>query len=677
MLKRVVYQITLTLTFLISPLAMVICHASSTENSANNSQVKVATSITNDNVVAPEFIAWRNFEHFVSELEQLMGTNPCEAFQHLSHFEAKIGSVSLRKQLIFYKIKSELYQQLGDYTASKTAAEQGLQRAKNITRPTQAIVGLLYARASALQNLGDFPAAFLEFTNALDLAKGINDQKYIAIGLINIGVVSYLTQKFDQALTVFNDAYLLIQEINDRELVGLINKELGTIYSLLGETEKSLRFYQTSYLAYQNLGKTYYAYISLLGVAVNHSVNQRYQQAIVLYQDIIINSEGIGDASFLAALYSAMTWAQLNKADKDEQAAYRYMLIAEQYAEKSQRYDALVTHRINHGYALLKLKRHEQALQIAEQAFIAMDSDSIATDNYPQAIAFINILLLKAEAYYSLGNFYQAYLLQSQLADFSALLRERIDREKIDDLRLRYESVQADLIQQRLEQQKSSQHLLLQDSASTLEHHQLWRIIFVIVTLLLVWFLVTTVRGEKQLFDKTMIDDVTGINNRRRIFALGAKYFNKIKNSDKAFAVLMIDIDNFRGIKQQYGQQLGNELLTKVAIVCNDIIRRNKRHDSSFLGSIGAGEFMLLLPEVSQQPATKIAEQIDHSIADFNWQFSHSGSHEQLEQLSNIEISIRISHYNSAIHKTFEQLIIRSNSQLYKQKKPVTKEAVR
>ena len=665
--KRVLPQIRITLRVVCASLITLSFHALSTETISLNFQDQTSDKTTNIN--QQNNILWHDFDHFVTVVEQLKDTSPDKAFSYLSQVEQRIKALPLGNQLTFYKIKAQLYQALGEFSSSKSVAEYGLALAKTLDTPSQVIVELLYARGSAIKSLGDLNGALAEFTNGLEVAEGLNNKKYIAIGLVNVGAISYLMEKFEQALTVFNDAFSLALEINDEELKGYISKELGILYSLLGKTEKSMTFYQQSYMHYQKAGKKYSAHISLLDIAFNHSVNQRFEQAIVLYKKIIDNKEAIGDASLLAAVYSGMAWAQLNKADKDEKASLQYMLMAQQHSAKSQQYDVSVTHRIDRGYLLVKLKQYEEALILADEALDNMVRYLKPNDNYAATISFINLLLLKAEAYYNLGDFHQAYLFQSQLAKFSEKMRERTNMGVIDDLRIRYESEQADLTNKILEQEKSLQNLLLVDSRDALENRKLWLVLVIIISIVLAWSLVTIVRGQKKLFNATIIDELTGLNNRRHLLDVGNKYVSEIKGSNKAFSLLMINIDGFKAINDQYGEQIGNEVLRKVALIINDIVRRSQHHDLTSFGRLGGEVFLALLPEINNQDALNVAEKIRLSIEQFQWQLNISDTVNTEHKLTKVTVSISISNYDHGDHKTFQQLINWADHTLYQGKR--------
>jgi diguanylate cyclase (GGDEF)-like protein len=641
------------------------CHALSTETISLHSQYQTSDKVTN--IIQQNDSTWHDFAHFVTTVERLKNTSPDKAFSYLARVEHRIAALPLGNQLTFFKIKAELYQALGEYSLSKSVADHGLALAKTLASPNQVIVELLYARGSAIKRLGDLNGALAEFTNGLEIAEGLNNKKYVAIGLVNLGSISYLMEKFEQALTVFNDAFSLALEIDEEELKGYTSKELGILYGLLGKTEKSMIFYQQSYMHYQKAGKQYSAHISLLDIAFNHSVNQRFEQAIVLYKKVLANKDTIGDPSLLAAVYSGMAWAQLNKADKDEQASSHYMQMAQQYSSTSQQYDVEVTHRIGRGYLLIKLKDYEKALILADEALENMGKYTQPNDNYAATISFINLLLLKAEAYYNLGDFEQAYLFQSQLAQFSEQVRERANIGNIDDLRIRYESEQADLTKKILEQEKALQNLLLVDSRNALENRKSWLVLVIIISIVLAWSIVAIVRGQNKLFNATIIDELTGLNNRRHLLDVGNKYIRKIKGSNKDFSLLMINIDGFKVINDRFGEQLGDEVLRKVAIISSNLVRRSHCHELASFGRFGGEQFLALLPEVNNEQARNLAEQIRLSIEKFHWQLNTSDTLETEHKLTPITVSISISTYGHADHNTFQQLINWADNTLYQE----------
>jgi diguanylate cyclase (GGDEF)-like protein len=104
-------------------------------------------------------------------------------------------------------------------------------------------------------------------------------------------------------------------------------------------------------------------------------------------------------------------------------------------------------------------------------------------------------------------------------------------------------------------------------------------------------------------------DDLTGLRN-------GSSYYDSItleiarsRRYKVPFSLLMINLDNFRDINEQYGHAAGNTLLVEVA--------RRLEHESRSSDIIfrkGGDEFLVFLPSTASRTALKVAERIKKSV---------------------------------------------------------------
>ncbi|WP_168203999.1 sensor domain-containing diguanylate cyclase [Aliikangiella coralliicola] len=106
-------------------------------------------------------------------------------------------------------------------------------------------------------------------------------------------------------------------------------------------------------------------------------------------------------------------------------------------------------------------------------------------------------------------------------------------------------------------------------------------------------------------------DGLTGIHNRRSFderFELEWKRAIRAKNQ---LALIMIDIDHFKQLNDQYGHQAGDECLKLVAQSINDSVKR----PGDFVARYGGEEFVILLPETHEEGAEFFAEQVRKKVS--------------------------------------------------------------
>lgn len=110
---------------------------------------------------------------------------------------------------------------------------------------------------------------------------------------------------------------------------------------------------------------------------------------------------------------------------------------------------------------------------------------------------------------------------------------------------------------------------------------------------------------NEKLDIESKTDYMTGLNNRRQIMNI---YYNLKKHTLKEaslLSVIMIDIDYFKKINDNYGHEAGDKVLKNIS----DLLLENTR-DKDHVGRFGGEEFLILMPECDKENAFRIAERI-------------------------------------------------------------------
>ncbi len=107
-------------------------------------------------------------------------------------------------------------------------------------------------------------------------------------------------------------------------------------------------------------------------------------------------------------------------------------------------------------------------------------------------------------------------------------------------------------------------------------------------------------------------DPLTGLVNRSRLDQALSRGLQRAKREQKAFSVILMDIDHFKRVNDTYGHQVGDRILIELA----QLLRGNTR-GSDTLGRWGGEEFLLVAESCSRQQAKVLAEKIRHAVAAF------------------------------------------------------------
>ena len=104
-------------------------------------------------------------------------------------------------------------------------------------------------------------------------------------------------------------------------------------------------------------------------------------------------------------------------------------------------------------------------------------------------------------------------------------------------------------------------------------------------------------------------DDLTGLRNGSSYYDSITQEIERAHRYKVSFSLLLINLDNFREINEQYGRAAGNALLVEVA-------RRleNEARSSDIIFRKGGDEFLVFLPNTVNTAAVKVAERIKKSV---------------------------------------------------------------
>lgn len=104
-------------------------------------------------------------------------------------------------------------------------------------------------------------------------------------------------------------------------------------------------------------------------------------------------------------------------------------------------------------------------------------------------------------------------------------------------------------------------------------------------------------------------DQLTGIANRYRLHQRLNQEMKSNRVTHHSFSIMLIDVDNFKMINDEYGHAVGDQVIQEVANLLTAMIR-----DQDLVGRWGGEEFLIICPQTSQQGALQLAEQIRQQV---------------------------------------------------------------
>ncbi|BBB47175.1 eukaryotic-like serine/threonine-protein kinase [Pelolinea submarina] len=120
--------------------------------------------------------------------------------------------------------------------------------------------------------------------------------------------------------------------------------------------------------------------------------------------------------------------------------------------------------------------------------------------------------------------------------------------------------------------------------------------------------------SNAQMFEKiqsmAILDTLTGVYNRRYFYEYAENEIIRSQRYNNEMSLIMLDIDHFKLVNDRFGHLIGDETLKMIVNTCLSVLRK-----SDVLCRFGGEEFLVLLPETSQQDAVIAAQRICQTIA--------------------------------------------------------------
>ena len=163
--------------------------------------------------------------------------------------------------------------------------------------------------------------------------------------------------------------------------------------------------------------------------------------------------------------------------------------------------------------------------------------------------------------------------------------------------------------------------------------------------------------GNVKLFEKTQkqatTDGLTGLVNHRTFYEILEKELWRSHRHGGHISLIMVDVDNLKGINDTYGHRAGDKVIREVS---RRIIQCIRQIDTA--ARYGGDEFSVILPNTSLRDAIVVANRMVETVSSrpANW------NHQE------IELSISVGVCQCDADSTPEDITSRSDEALYKAK---------
>jgi diguanylate cyclase (GGDEF)-like protein len=162
-------------------------------------------------------------------------------------------------------------------------------------------------------------------------------------------------------------------------------------------------------------------------------------------------------------------------------------------------------------------------------------------------------------------------------------------------------------------------------------------------------------RVRTALGELVLLDELTGLYNRRGFATLATQDLAVARRERKALLVAFGDLDELKRVNDTLGHAQGDAALRDVA----GILRRTFR-ESDLVARIGGDEFAVLVRSAEENGVEALRERLGEQLADFN---------RRAKRRYQISISLGFAHRSAAGVTSVESLLRRADRALYDEKR--------
>lgn len=292
---------------------------------------------------------------------------------------------------------------------------------------------------------------------------------------------------------------------------------------------------------------------------------------------------------------------------------------------------------------ITRRKLSEEALRESEERYRELfenANDLIYTHDLKGNFTSLNLAGQRITGY-TMEEAMQLNIAQVVVPKYLKTAREMIERKATDDVQTRYEleifakdgrriplEVSTRLII------KGGQPIGVQGIARDITEHK---------------------RTEDTLRSLSLIDDLTGLYNRRGFLALGEQQVKLTQRTGHGFTLVFADLDGMKKINDTYGHKAGDQALRTVA----ELLKKSFR-ESDIIARLGGDEFTILALEDYDSPeARAVTARLLEKLEEYRKQKDHP---------FDLSLSIGVVQFNPESSCSLEELIAQADREMYEDK---------
>ena len=162
-------------------------------------------------------------------------------------------------------------------------------------------------------------------------------------------------------------------------------------------------------------------------------------------------------------------------------------------------------------------------------------------------------------------------------------------------------------------------------------------------------------RAEAALHSLSVVDELTGLYNRRGFLAVTDQHLVEIRRNDKTPVILYADLDGLKEINDSLGHNEGDRALAKAAEMLKESFR-----NSDIVARLGGDEFVVLAAIGPDEEAESLTQRLQENFSAVN---------KLGNRPYNLSLSVGIALFDDESTHSIEDLLAKADRAMYEDKR--------
>jgi diguanylate cyclase (GGDEF)-like protein len=458
--------------------------------------------------------------------------------------------------------------------------------------------GLLDCRGETYETAGNNAKARALYEQAVSVAAETHDDEMLGQSLFSRGYLLGLEGEYASGLSDLKRAKALFDKLNKPVHSLTTLNAIAILYNRMGDYAQARDIYSHALKAQREAGMQREEAVTLHNLGRAYENLHEWDGARRSFTESLALSRQLnyprGEAYALRGLAAVLN------ASSDPKAALETLSRAEFLQRQTP--DARLRAQIElaRGIAFHKLNRLPESIAALE--------DALAVFRQADAMGELNATYSElADVYAASGNWRAAYDRRTLAKETSdRLLNNQLD-QRFATLKVEFDTAAKEKENAALIRENEINQLALAQGRRVRQLQAAVILLSVTLALVLATLAIHQRRSALRMRYLAHTDELTDVPNRRSVLS---RLQPLLRDPDQgSCAVLIIDVDHFKRINDQYGHPIGDEVLKVVASAVRSVVG-----EPNFFGRLGGEEFLVVLPRADLSAARTTAERFRETI---------------------------------------------------------------